>query len=224
MPSGASLEERLPYLCNTLLLDLGYLKLTDWQLAVISSDNDNLRLELTAKGELVVKPLLPAIDMGWQVGQIALQLYSWAKQDGAGMALGSSAGYRLPNGAVYAPYASWVNRERVESWQSGQKVKGGSRDDERYEGEYNDRDDVFFNFSPDFCIEMCSDSEPLFYQQRKMEEYIENGARLGWLLDPVGKQVHIYRPGEPVEILDNPETVSGEPVLPGFGLDLSEIW
>ena len=222
--SGVSLEERLPYLSHTLLLDLSYLKLTDWQLAVISSDNDSLRLELTAKGELVVKPLLPAIKIGWQAGQLALQLYGWSKQDGTGVALGPSAGYRLPNGAVYAPSVSWMPRERWEGWLSGQKVKGGTREEERYEGEYNARDDVFVNFSPDFFIELVSHSDSLGSLQRKMEEYLENGSRLGWLVDPIQRRTHIYRPGQPAEVLEDPATVSGEPVLPGFELNVREIW
>jgi Uma2 family endonuclease len=115
-------------------------------------------------------------------------------------------------------------RERWEGWLSGQKVKGGTREEERYEGEYNARDDVFVNFSPDFFIELVSHSDSLGSLQRKMEEYLQNGSRLGWLVDPIQRRVYIYRPNQPPEVLEDPEIVSGEAVLPGFELKVREIW
>jgi Uma2 family endonuclease len=79
-------------------------------------------------------------------------------------------------------------------------------------------------FCPDFVAELRSPSDRLPVLQEKMQEYIDNGARLGWLIDPIGKRVYVYRPGQPVEQCDDPETFSGNPVLPGFVLPVRELW
>ena len=204
-------EQGGPYLPHPLLLDVSSLQLTDHQLEKVSADNDNLRLELTAKGELVVMP--PAGSrVGWAEGRLYLRVTVWADQDGTGVTFGPSAGFRLPNGAVYAPDVSWMPRERWEAWLADQD--GKSKDDE----------EVFARFCPDFVLELRSPSDTLVSHQRKMAEYVANGCRLGWLIDPIRKQVHIYRPGTPPEIRDDPESVSGDPVLPGLELNVREIW
>ena len=192
------------YLPNPLILDLQAIGITDEQLIKISSDNGDLRLELTAKGELVVMP--PSVSLtGWQEGELYFQLTLWARQDGTGITFGPSAGFRLPNGAVRAPDASWMLQER---WQA-------LTEDERK---------TFAHFCPDFVLELRSQSDTLVSLQGEMEEYMENGARLGWLVDPFQKRVHVYRPGTTVEVLQNPATVSGEAVLPGFELNIQSIW
>lgn len=198
----------MPY---PLLLDLSSLELTDRQLEQISADNGNLQFELTAKGELVIMAPTgyPGMEQEMELGR---QVANWAKQDGTGTTSGASGGFRLPNGAVLAPDAAWTVRERLEEWIAQRDALSRS---ERpgYPG-----------LCPDFVVELRSAGDPLAMLQRKMEEYLENGARLGWLVDPIEKRVHIYRPGQPIEVLDGPETVSGDPELPGFELNLAEIW
>jgi Uma2 family endonuclease len=123
-----------------------------------------------------------------------------------GKAFDSSGGFKLPNGADRSPDASWVQRERWESLSLEQREK-------------------FLPLCPDFVVELRSASDRLKSLQDKMQEYRENGAKLGWLIDPQNKRVEIYRPDqEEVEIQENPTTLSGENVLPGFILDLTVIW
>ena len=131
----------------------------------------------------------------------------WARADGRGVAFGSSAGFTLPNRALRSPDASWILKTRLAELTDEQK-RGFSR------------------ICPDFVIELRSSSDRLSALRRKMEEYIENGVRLGWLIDPLDplRRVYVYRPGAEVEILERPETLSGEPELPGFTLDLKPVW
>ncbi len=192
------------YLTHPLVLDLRAVELTDEQLARISSDNSNLRLELTAKGELVIMPPTGG-ETGWQENELCFQVTLWARQDGAGITFGPSVGFRLPNGAVLAPDVSWIPRDRWESLTEDER-KG------------------FPPVCPDFVLELRSQSDTLASCQEKMDEYMENGVRLGWLVDPFQRRVHIYRPGTAVEVLDDPATVPGETVLPGFELNVREIW
>jgi Uma2 family endonuclease len=136
---------------------------------------------------------------------IGAQLYNWSESDGAGEAYDSSTGFILPNGANRSPDASWVRKARLASLTPAQQEK-------------------FLPLCPDFLVEQLSPSDSLSDAQEKMEEYIENGLGLGWLIDPRRKQVHVYRPGQPPQVLDNPQTVSGDPELPGFVLDLEPVW
>ena len=197
-------EQGGAYLPYPLVLDLRAIEVTDEQLSQISSDNGDLRLELTAKGGLVVMPAAFS-RTGWQKGRLYLQVTLWADRDGTGSVFGPSAGFTLPNGAVLAPDVSWISHERWNSLTEAER-KG------------------FARVCPDFVMELRSNSDTLASVQRKIHEYIENGAQLGWLVDPIQKRVHIYRPGTSEEVLDNPNTVSGEPLLSGFELNLREIW
>jgi Uma2 family endonuclease len=174
------------------------------QLLELSSLDRDLRLELTAKGELVVMPPTGA-ETGERNLELAAQLWAWAKRDGTGMAFDSSTGFTLPNGAVRSPDVSWVPRSRLEALTAKQRKK-------------------FAPLCPDFVIELRSPGDSLRVVQEKMQEYMENGARLGWLIDPEHNRVYVYRADSPVQQLENPQTISGEPVLPGFVLDLREIW
>ena len=205
-PRDAALtpEQGGTYLPNPLVLDFGAFEVTDDQLLKFCSDNDNLRFELTAKKELVVMPPV-WLRSGWQEGTLFLQLANWAAQDATGTAFNASAGFTLLNGAVRAPDCSWILRERLDALK---------------EDEWRS----FAHICPDFVLELRSASETLASQQAKMEEYIQNGARLGWLVDPIQKRVHVYRPGAHSEVLDSPSTVSGDPVMSGFELSLQEIW
>jgi Uma2 family endonuclease len=125
--------------------------------------------------------------------------------DGTGEVFDSSGGFLLPNGAMRAPDISWVRRERVNALTQEQWER-------------------FPPLCPDFVLELRSSTDALRVLKAKMEEYVSNGARLGWLIDPKAKQVHVYRPDAAPEILDNPAVLNGDPVLPGFVLSLSELW
>ena len=126
---------------------------------------------------------------------------------GPALPFGSSVGFTLPNGAVRSPDASWILRSRLAAL-TGEQRTG------------------FWRIAPDFVIELRSGSDTLGSLQRKMAEYIANGVKLGWLIDPLDprRRVYIHRPDTPVEILEHPESLSGEPVLPGFTLDLKPVW
>ena len=191
----------LPY---RLALDIRALEMTEDQFLQLCSDNGDLRMELTANRELIIMPP-NGLEGGSQELEVSSQVLIWAKQDGTGRAFGPNAGYTLANGAVRAPDASWMPLSRWESL---------SRDDQT----------KFGHTFPDFAIELRSPSDSLSDVQDKMAEYLENGVRLGFLLDPRQRQVYVYRPGQDVEVLEEPGTVSGDPVLPGFVLDLSVIW
>ena len=166
--------------------------------------NDDMRIELTAEGTIEIMP--PAFGITSSKNSIiAIQLGNWTLQDGNGVSFDSSGGVTLPNGAVRSPDASWVSNSRYDLLSLEEK-------------------NSFTPLCPDFVIELRSRSDRLSILQSKMEEYMANGARLGWLLDPLQRQAHIYRPEAEVEILDNPDTLSANPELPGFTLDLTRIW
>ncbi|HKA52184.1 MAG TPA: Uma2 family endonuclease [Candidatus Binatia bacterium] len=166
--------------------------------------NRDWRIERTAEGELVVMP-----PTGWKTGnynlRISAALLAWADQDGTGVATDSSTGFDLPNGATRSPDAAWVRRSRLAALSEEQKAR-------------------FLPLCPDFVIELRSPSDSLKILQDKLQEYMDNGAQLGWLLDPIDRRVYVYRPGVAVECLEDPATISGDPELPGFALDLGTIW
>ncbi len=136
--------------------------------------------------------------------ELTMQLRQWAKQDGSGRAFDSSGGFILGNRAVRSPDAAWVRKSRIQ--QLGPIA------------------DEFLPLAPDFVAELRSPSDRLSALQAKMREYIENGVQLGWLIDRRARRVMIYRPGEPVETLDNPANITANPELSGFVLDLTPIW
>lgn len=166
--------------------------------------NRKLRFERTAEGELILNPPTGA-EAGMQIVALGAQLFQWAKQTGRGVAFGSSVGYVLPNGANRSPSASWISQEQLETISREQWTR-------------------FLPGCPFFLIELKTFHDSFRKLQDKMDEYMANGSRLGWLIDPDKKQVHVYRPGHPVEVLDNPATVSADPELPGFVLDLEPVW
>jgi len=180
------------------------LDLDEEQFFWFCQQNRDLRIERTAEGDLEVMP--PA---GWETGhrnmKLTVQLGNWAEQDNTGIATDSSGGFRLPNGAVRAPDAAWIHRERLADLTAEQKQR-------------------FLPLCPDFVIELRSPSDPLAPIEAKMREYVENGARLGWLIDSEERKVHVYRPNDQIEIADKPDKVSGDPILPGFVLNLKPIW
>jgi Uma2 family endonuclease len=189
---------------HSLPINLQSLRLNDEQFDDLCRDNPDLRLELTAEGELIIMPPTGFMN-GWRNSNLNAQLFNWTKTDGTGICFDSSIFFTLPNGAKRSPDASWISLERCNAL----------TDDEK-EG--------FAPICPDFVLELRSPTDRLSTLQDKMLEYIENGAQLGWLIDPKNKQVFVYRPSQAVEVLENPENLSGEPVLKGFVLSLSEIW
>ena len=191
----------LPY---RLALNVRALSMTEDQFLQLSADNGDLRMELTANKELIIMPPAGGTT-GGRNSELTADLVIWSRRDGTGKTFDSSTGFTLPNGAILSPDASWILLSR---W------------DTLIESEQ----DKFPPICPDFVIELRSPSDSLVHAQAKMAEYIENGIRLGWLIDPRNRRIHVYRPGQPVETLEQPATVSGDPVLPGFVLDLSVIW
>lgn len=189
----------------TLSLELGStLRLSDDELYDLCAGNPEVRIERTAEGDLIV--MTPT---GWSSGkrnlEIALALGAWAKRDGTGDAADSSTGFLLQDGAMRAPDAAWVLRARLDALSPEVKER-------------------FLPLCPDFVVELRSPSDALATLQAKMEEWVGNGARLAWLIDPLERTVHVYRPGAEPEVMDDPSAVCGDPELPGFSLDLAPIW
>lgn len=167
--------------------------------------NQNLQLERSATGEVIVMP--PTFPWtGKQNFGIIAQLGAWIERTGLGVGFDSSTGFTLPNGAVRSPDASWVSNERWEALTQSQQQE------------------EFSPLSPDFVVELRSSSDSLEKLREKMREYVDNGIRLGWLIDPKTKQVEIYHLGRDFEVLQSPTTLSGEDVLPGFVLNLNKVW
>ena len=177
--------------------------LTDDQFFQMCQQNRDYRFERTASGELLIMPPTGS-DTGNRNFDMVVELGIWNKQTKLGKGFDSSTGFTLPNGAERSPDASWVKIERWNALTPEQQEK-------------------FAPICPDFVVELRSRTDSLKELQEKMQEYIENGAQLGWLIDRKNKRVEIYRPGKDVEILDNPASLSGENVLPGFVLHLQQI-
>jgi Uma2 family endonuclease len=174
------------------------------QLFEFCQANPAYRIERTAEGDLVIMTPV-GYNSSKRNSLIGAQLVVWADKDDTGETTDSSGGFILPNGALRSPDASWTKRERVEKVPEEQREK-------------------FPSLVPDFVIELRSKSDRLSHHRAKMKEWVDNGVRLGWLIDRNEKRVEIYRPGKAREILEQPTQVSGDPELPGFMLDLTRIW
>ena len=176
---------------------------TDDEYLNFCQQNKDLRIETNKDGDLIIMPPTGA-ETGDRNAELTTQLRNWAKKNGKGKTFDSSTEFELPNGAKKSPDASWILKERYNALTQRER-----------EG--------FPPIAPDFVVELRSKTDRLKPIQEKMAEYIENGVRLGWLIDPYKKQVHIYRQNGEIEILENPKTVSGEDVLEDFELNLEEI-
>lgn len=185
-------------------LDLHSFKLTDEQFYQICQDNEDLRLELTAEGELIILPPTGGTT-GSRNAKITYQIAGWAIKDGTGLSFDSSTMFCLPNGAKRSPDGAWVRRERWDALSEEER-------------------ESFVPLCPDFVLELRSASDRLLFLQDKMQQYIANGAQLGLLINPKSKKVYVYRANQPAEWLDNLQAVACYPVLPGFALDLKDIW
>ena len=179
-------------------------RLSDEELFELCVQNPELRIERSAEGDLIV--MTPA---GWESGrrnaEIVYALTGWAKEDGTGVVADSSTGFVLPNGAMRAPDAAWVERSRLEGVSPEQRER-------------------FLPLCPDFVIELRSPSDALPDLLAKMDEYRASGARLGWLIDPQERRVHVFRPDRSTEVLDDLAEISGDAELPGFTLSLEPLW
>ena len=180
------------------------LELTDEQFFQLCIDNRDLRFERTASGGLIIMPPTGSETGNFNI-DLSYQLQSWSRQNKhLGIAFDSSTGFKLPDGTDISPDAAWIRRDRWDALTAEEKKK-------------------FAPICPDFVVELRSTTDSLEKLRAKMKVYVKNGARLGWLLDRKNRKVEISRQGSDVEILDSPATLSGEDVLPGFVLDLSDI-
>jgi Uma2 family endonuclease len=181
-----------------------HLKLTDEEFEQIVAANQELRLELTATGELVIMSPTGG-ETGNRNFDLLGQIWFWNSQKNLGKAFDSSTGFKLPNGATRSPDASWVKIARWNTLTPQQRKK-------------------FLPLCPDFAVELVSETDDVEDTQAKMVEYLANGLQLGWLINPKDKVVIIYRPNQAPEILQSPTSLSGEDVLPGFILNLQPIF
>ena len=179
------------------------LELTDEQFFQLCQNNRDLRFERTANGELIIMSPTGS-ETGRRNSGLNFQLTAWNIQNNLGVVFDSSSGFKLPDGSDISPDSAWVRRDRWDALTPEQKEK-------------------FAPICPDFVVELRSASDSLEKLWAKMKVYIKNGAKLGWLLDRKNRQVEISRPDRDVEIRYSPATLSGEDVLPGFVLDLSDI-
>jgi len=180
------------------------IKLTSEQFYQLCEENPDLKLERNANGELILMPPTEG-ETGKSNSTANAQIWTWNEQTELGEVFDSSTGFSLPNKADRSPDVSWVEKSRWSALTPEQREK-------------------FIPLCPDFVIELVSPSDSLKKSQEKMQEYMENGCGLGWLINRKKREVEIYRPGQDVEVLQSPLTLSGENVLPGFVLNLQKIW
>jgi Uma2 family endonuclease len=189
---------------NSLPLNLSALRLTGEQFEELCAVNPDRPLELTSEGILVIMSPVGGESGGreWKLGG---QLFVWNEATQLGEAFSSSTIFKLPSGSQRSPDLAWIENSRWAALAPEERKR-------------------FPPLAPDFVIELRSESDSLLELQQKMREYEDNGVRLGWLINPKGPTVEIYRPGQEVEVLQSPTSLSGEDVLPGFTLNLSRIW
>ncbi|MGP1383806.1 MAG: Uma2 family endonuclease [Thainema sp.] len=188
-----------------LTLDLRpILHLTHEQFEQIALANPDVRIELTADGELELMPPTGG-STGRRNSDLTYQVTAWNRQTQLGEVFDSSTTFRLPNGAERSPDVAWVSCDRWSALSAEEQ-------------------DAFPPLCPDFVIELRSKTDSLKKLQAKMQEYMENGCQLGWLIDPASRTVTIYRSNQAPEVLASPLTVSGESILLGFELDTQRIW
>jgi Uma2 family endonuclease len=189
---------------SPLTIHFDSFKLTDNQFYQLCQDNRDLRFEKNAYGDIVIMPPTGGLTSN-KNARIIQQLLNWTDKDSTGIAFDSSGGFKLPNGATRSPDASWIP---IEKWQNLTR----------------EEKEKFIPLCPDFIIELRSKNDSLKSLQEKMKEYIDNGTKLGWLINPQDQKVEIYREDQEVEILEHPLILSGENILPNFVLNLELIW
>jgi Uma2 family endonuclease len=178
--------------------------MTDDEYFQFCADNPDLRIERSPEGDILIMPPAGG-ESSFRNSELTAELRNWARKDGRGRAFDSSVEYFLPSGAAYSPDASWVLCSRLDKLTRDEKRK-------------------FPRLCPDFVVELMSPSDRLSKAKVKMREWIENGAQLGWLLDPDRRTAYIYRPGRESEQLVNPERLTADGPVTGFVLELPDIW
>lgn len=179
-------------------------KMNDDEFENFCRHNPDLQIELTKEGELVIMPPTGG-ETGIRNFSLIGLFFNWVEKDRSGVAFDSSTVFRLPNGAKRSPDLSWAKNEKWNKLSADEKKK-------------------FPPICPDFVVELRSPSDSLTNLKNKMTEYIENGAALGWLIDPIERKVHIYRSNSETEILEHPTSISGENLLKDFSLKMNKIW
>ncbi|GAC1399059.1 MAG: Uma2 family endonuclease [Pyrinomonadaceae bacterium] len=179
-------------------------KIGDEEYVELCRLNPEWRIEMTAEGDIIIMPPTGGTT-GNRNFNLVVKFGVWSEKDGTGKGFDSSTVFRLPNGAKRSPDLSWIRNERWNALSEDEK-------------------NSFAPICPDFVVELRSITDSLKTLQAKMREYIENGAQLGWLIDPFERKVYVSRPNAAIEILDDPQSVSGEPLLKDFTLNLQEIW
>jgi Uma2 family endonuclease len=178
--------------------------LTDEQFYSLCRGNPDVKFERNANGKIVIMPPTGG-ETGNRNFEISADFAIWNRQAQLGVCFDSSTCFKLPNGANRSPDVAWVQQDRWQQLTPADREK-------------------FPPLAPDFVLELRSPSDALSDLQEKMQEYLDNGVRLGWLIDRQNCKVYIYRLHHPVEILDNPNALSGENVLPGFSLNMKGVW
>ncbi|MGI8668417.1 MAG: Uma2 family endonuclease [Aridibacter sp.] len=178
--------------------------LTDKQFENLCRNHRDIKFELNKKGDLIIVPPTSP-EAGWKNTKLTTKTEIWSEKDKTGIVFDSSTMFTLPNGAKRSPDVSWMTKKKYNSLSDEEKQ-------------------TFSKIVPDFVIELRSPTDNLKPIQNKMKEYIENGVKLGWLIDPNEKKVHIYRENGKIDILENPKTISGEDVLKNFVLNVRQIW
>lgn len=189
---------------DAITINLNSVQLTEDQFFQLCVDNRDFRFERNAQGDLIIMPPTGG-ETGNRNARITQQLLNWADQDGTGIAFDSSTGFKLPNGANRSPDAAWIPLSRWQQLKQEEQQK-------------------FIPLCPDFVIELRSPTDNLKVLQDKMQEYLDNGTALGWLINPQDQQVEIYRQNQAIEVLNQPSSLSGEAILPNFQLDLGLIF
>lgn len=190
---------------NSLTISLqSVIDLTDEQFFQLCHDNNDLRFERNSQGDITITA--PAgSETSARNSDVNADLVFWNRRTKLGIVFDSSGGFKLPNGSDRSPDASWVAKDRWEALTREERSR-------------------FAPICPDFVMELMSPSDSLKTLQTKMQEYMDNGARLGWLINRRDREVEVYRIGQPREILKSPQSLSGEDVLPDFVLDMTAIW
>ncbi len=183
-----------------IILNLKFVNLSDEQFYQLCHNNDDWRIEQTAAGELIIMPPIGAIS-GNRESDLNGFVWLWNRQTKLGKVFSYSTIFTLPKGGKRSPDVAWIANERWDVLLREEQEK-------------------FATISHDFVIELRSRNDSLSQRQAKMQEYLDSGLRLGWLIDPISQQVAIYRQNQEVEIVSLPTTLSGEDVLPGFTLEL----